>query len=167
MTTMAIVQHDGVIHGSSVPGSLTLYSNGFIAWSGDDTGDSATLNAGATSFNMSAPSGFSAWDSSGSCTWDPSNKGSAVTLSSGNMLATSSAGGSWSNSSVCSTTGHTNGQRYFEITATAMTGYCSYGLASANATMSGYQYIGSDANSFGFISDGDVYTVSGYSSPLR
>jgi hypothetical protein len=54
-------------------------------------------------------------------TFDPANKGSAETLSNGNLTATSSAGGSWNNSGVLGTIGHSvsDGRKfYFEITPT-------------------------------------------------
>lgn len=159
--TFAVVNHTGGTPlGVVVPGApLIFYTGGHIGWSGFETGDSATINAGATSFDMTAPSGFAAWDTSGLTAWDPVNKGPDITLSSSNMLATSSAGGSWTNSSVRSNSGHITGKWYYEVTATSLTTYSSTGIVAwSDNLLSGYAYIGSTTDSFGYISDGDVYT---------
>jgi hypothetical protein len=47
------------------------------------------LNTGASAFNAAAPTGFAPYDSSGSTTINPSDKGADLTLSGGNLSMTS------------------------------------------------------------------------------
>jgi hypothetical protein len=93
-------------------------------------------------------------------TWDPSNKGSAITLSGGNLIATQTSNGG-TNFSVRSTTSHSTGKYYFEISVLEQSGGCSipigFGTASANVTSSGYQLGIGDNFSVGFAGDGAVY----------
>ncbi len=51
----------------------------------------ATINFGASAFKAAPPSGFAAWDGTGSTTLNPSDKSSDITLSGGNLIATAPA----------------------------------------------------------------------------
>jgi hypothetical protein len=68
-------------------------------------------------------------------TWNPSDAGSAVTLSGGNLIATINPGPSL----VRSTIGKTSGKWYWEITITSV---------SPNQNVPGIAYIGASNNSF-------------------
>lgn len=108
--TIAPAQAGGSAFGV-VPAGLAM----FIGWTGEGSGavDSCTLNAGASGFVGSAPSGYSAWDASGGTTWDSAHKGADITLSGGALSASRSATGSWE--TVWSTTFRYTGKFYFEL----------------------------------------------------
>ena len=87
-------------------------------------------------------------------TLNPSDKAAAVTLSNGNLTATSSSLGN-----VRSTTSKSSGSWHFEVTINSTaSSYPGMGVANATATLS--NYIGVDNNSIGYYpptAAGDVY----------
>lgn len=74
-------------------------------------------------------------------TWNPSDKGSACTLSNGDLTAT----GALSNGSVRSTIGKSSGKWYWEISSTGSR-YPIIGVGDLTATLGSYP--GADANGF-------------------
>lgn len=140
--------HSGGVWGNEV--------KAFIGWSGFNTGDSVTLNTGATAFNMTPPSGFSAFDSSGATTWDSASKGSAIVLSGGNLIATSTSGGSWTGASVRTNGGHGTGKYYYEFFITGFPGLSSYeqifGICTKDVSTN--SYMGSDNFGVGEVNNG-------------
>lgn len=87
----------------------------YIGWTGEGAGavDTCTLNVGASGFVGTAPVGYSPWDATGATTFDPANKGAAITLSGGNLSASRSNTNAWQ--TVWSTTFHYTGKFYFEL----------------------------------------------------
>jgi hypothetical protein len=76
-------------------------------------------------------------------TWNPSDKGSAVTLTNGNLKVTSS---SWSGAR--STVGKSSGKWYWEYTPAGTNGNIILGVATPTASVS--FYLGSDAGGYGY-----------------
>ena len=91
------------------------------------------------------------------CTMNPLDKNTGVTLSNGNLDATSSGG--WYNSR--STFGMTAGKWYWEITITSGL-YLFNGITTSSATLG--NFIGSDAYGWGYYSNSGVKYNSGTSS---
>lgn len=88
-------------------------------------------------------------------TLDPANKGSAITLSGGNLTATNNAG---TDASVKSTVSHASGKLYAEVTIVAEArGLMGAGNASATLT----NFVGSDANGIGLFDDGTIFLNGG------
>lgn len=108
--TIAVAQAGATAFGT-VPSGLAMY----IGWTGEGAGsvDTCTLNVGASSFVGTAPIGYTAWDSSGTTTWDSAHKGVDITLSGGNLSASRSNTNSWE--TVWSTTFKSTGKFYFEL----------------------------------------------------
>ena len=75
-------------------------------------------------------------------TWDPANKGANISLSGGNLIASSSAVGG-----VRSTIGKSSGKWYWEYTATTASNMIN-GVGNASASLASYP--GSDANGWGY-----------------
>lgn len=88
----------------------------YLAYSGfytSSVADTVTLNAGASTFHGSIPSGFSAWDATGGTTWNASDN-SNLTLSNGNLTASAQTSAStWR--SIRANNGKTTGKWYVEI----------------------------------------------------
>lgn len=84
-------------------------------------------------------------------TWNPSDKGSQVTLSNGNLTFTAATGGP--NGAVRATQSNAAGKWYWEVKpGTAAT---VHGVA--NASMSLATFVGRDANGLGYAEDGKIY----------
>jgi hypothetical protein len=86
-------------------------------------------------------------------TWDPLTMGSYLTLSNGNLTATTGNGGSWS--SVFATAGKATGKWYWEITITADGGfYLSTGVSTRDGlTGSLSNFVGSDTYGYGYVNN--------------
>jgi hypothetical protein len=126
----------------------------YLCFSGFRSGgsnDQVTLNTGASAFSLTQPTGYAAWDASGSTTWNPSDKSANITLSNSNLTASqNSATGAWN--AVRSTSNHNAGLYYFEMTVDAYDAGNGIivGLATSAASLSswcgnttasvGYQY---------------------------
>lgn len=83
------------------------------------------------------------------------DKAASLTLSSGDLVATDSGGSDYD--AVRATLGKTSGKHYFEVTR-GSTGNVSIGVAtSAHTLSSGTSYIGGQAASWGFYSQGHFY----------
>ena len=93
-------------------------------------------------------------------TWNTSDKAGTVALSGGNLVATITPGGANSSAAVRGTVGKSSGVWYWEITITS--DYLTTTIGVANASMPLSDYIGQDANSWGYAS-GALYH-SGYLS---
>jgi hypothetical protein len=78
-------------------------------------------------------------------TWNPSDKGSNITLSGGNLTATVGAGGGM----VRSTIGKSSGKWYWEVTRNSGGPDCVIGIANSSASLT--SYLGVDANGRGYI----------------
>lgn len=78
-------------------------------------------------------------------TWNPSDKGTNLTLSGGNLTATVGAGGG----AVRSTIGKSSGKWYWEVTRNAGGTDCVIGIANSSAGLNAA--IGLDANGWGYI----------------
>jgi len=78
-------------------------------------------------------------------TWNPSDKGANITLSSGNLHATNTVA-SWA--AVRSTIGVSSGKWYWEVLYTADPSAAIFGVANGSATLT--NYVGSDANGWGY-----------------
>lgn len=88
-------------------------------------------------------------------TLDPANKGAAITLSGGNLTATNNAG---TDASVKSTTSHSTGKLYFEVTVVAYN-RALIGIGNSSATLN--NFVGSDANGIAEFGTGLVFVNSG------
>ena len=77
-------------------------------------------------------------------TWNPSDKGAAVTLSNGNLTA--SAGSDM----VRATISKSSGKWYWEVTFDSLAGL-TLGIATSSATLT--SYLGSDANGWSYYSE--------------
>jgi hypothetical protein len=88
-------------------------------------------------------------------TWDPTTKGSAITLSNGNLTAaqTSSAG------SVLSTIGLTTGKWYWEVKLTVASGnpYTAVGVWSGS--IASYNYVGQTSAGWGLVTNGSQLAI--------
>ena len=80
-------------------------------------------------------------------TWNPSDKGSNVALSGGDLTITTSGNGK-----VRSTIGKTSGKWYWEVTTVSVSSYYSNGLANATSVLT--LQPGNDVNSSGYSSAG-------------
>lgn len=133
-----------------------------VAASGDITVAGAFA---AASMQFAIPSGFSAWDTlAGSATtWNPSDKNASVTLSGGNLTATSSATGSYVG--VRATNSLSSGKGYFEFSwnnfyAVAGSAFSIVGIGTSSASLS--SYVGSTAAySIGVHDNGTIYGGTG------
>ena len=91
----------------------------------------------------------SAGGGSASGTLNPSDKDAAITLSNGDLTATSSTAGSFK--SVRSTTSYSSGKRCFGFTTngtSSVTANCLVGIANSTASLA--TYVGFDANGWGW-----------------
>lgn len=102
-------------------------------------------------------------------TWNPSDKGSEITLSGGNLVATKSGSTSaFMNGGIRSTLGVSSGKHYFEYVYTEDNGsnWPLVGVGNSSGSLS--DHVGSDGNSWGiYAPDGDKYhddTGSDYGS---
>lgn len=86
--------------------------------------------------------------------FNSADKGSAVTLSTGDTRASSSVA-SWSNSSVRANVSASSGLRYCEFKVLIAAQGGGFGVANASAPLT--NYIGSDANGWMFAFDGNLY----------
>lgn len=121
--------------------------SGFFASSVADT---AILNAGATAFWMAAPSGFSAWDSTGTTTWNPSDKSTSITLSNGNLTASQATTGSgWRSVRAVGSSKHT-GKWYFEVLCDQRDASDGWMAGIMNASASLTSFVGADNNGIGY-----------------
>lgn len=89
-------------------------------------------------------------DSSANVTWNPSDKSSSVSLSSGNLVATRNTGTSAYRCARATTGKDYTGEGYFEIVITTMDagGYLMLGIATTGASLTAY--VGSDAYGWGY-----------------
>jgi hypothetical protein len=78
-------------------------------------------------------------------TWNPSDKWANITLSGGNLTATTTAA-AWD--AVRTTISKSSGKHYFEMTITAGTTWWIIGIWNSSATLSFYLW--SDANGWGY-----------------
>lgn len=138
----------------------------FVAGAAAEVGDSITANYGATSFNYSAPSGYTSWDGGGTpaSTWDTTHQGTNITLSNGDLTALVSATG-WGTgtNAVLSTPAKSSGKRYFEITVNAIggsngMGFIAMGLANQSYDMSYLAGRDAGGNSLGWQDNGYVFS---------
>jgi hypothetical protein len=129
-----------------VSGPAVDFAPVFIGWSGYGSGstDIGVLNAGATAFNGTLPTGFSAWDTTGATTWDSGSAGAGMTLSGGNLTVTKAAVSTWT--SVRSNTARGSGKWYFEITASQISSGHVWGqiFGLVNVSFLTNNYVGSN-----------------------
>lgn len=137
----------------------------FPAWSGFNASvsDAITINCGPT-FEVAAPSGFSAWDGTGATTWDPANKDASITLSNGNLTATGATAGANAWKSARATGSQSTGKYYFEASVVAVDGSNGWMLGVENGSGTLSSYIGSTANGAGFTSTGAFWRNGGSAS---
>lgn len=94
-------------------------------------------------------------------TWDPANKGAAVTLSGGNLVVTEGSG----NRCVISVAGKTTGKYYWEITVTTSAapsdyiGFANGSFVASTATQS--LGLNTGTNEWGYRGDGALFQNSG------
>jgi hypothetical protein len=87
-------------------------------------------------------------------TWNPSDKSSTITLSSGNLRADHNA--TSTNNAVRGTIGKASGKPYWEVTAFNVATQQTVGIATASATLNGI--LGQDINGWGYLNvDGKRY----------
>jgi hypothetical protein len=88
------------------------------------------------------------WSNPMSCTLDPLNLGSNITLSGGDLTATHSATAAWNN--VRSTLYKSAGKRYFEVSVTTAGGsnYIMLGIDKNTGSLNTYH--GANAGGFGY-----------------
>ena len=128
-----------------------------------------SINAGGLPFVMTPPSGFSAWDSTSlsstihgttPTTWNPSDKNSAIALTTGNLTATQ--GTVTGPRGVRTASYYTGGQLYmeFKVTnfsgATGAVGSQCFGTANSTAVLTNIP--GSDFNGISACIDGYIYS---------
>lgn len=82
----------------------------------------------------------------GALYWDPAKKGANITLSSGDTVATGSLGFN----TVLSVTGHNSGKWYAEIKLVPGSSYWEQIIGVATAGVNVGNYLGSDANGWGY-----------------
>lgn len=98
-------------------------------------------------------------------TWDPANKGAAVTLSDANLSATRTTG--TGNQSVRSTVARATGAATLTYNPEdAPNLYPLIGICNATFAITGSNPLGSDANSLGIFSNGDINGGPGGSTGL-
>jgi hypothetical protein len=87
-------------------------------------------------------------------TWSPTDKSAAITLSSGNLTATSTGTGL---SAVRATSAMASAKYYWEVTVGAVNGSSLQpSIGIANASMALNNYVGSDTNSVAIVTSGGV-----------
>jgi hypothetical protein len=93
--------------------------------------------------------------------WNPSDKGSGVTLSGSNLVATfGEAFGT--HEAVRSVASHSSGKFYAEFTATTVVGDSQIGVGDSGFDVTGSPgYLGGSANSLGYSSSGAVFQNNG------
>jgi hypothetical protein len=105
-----------------------------------------TINTGGSAFFWGLPPGATAWGG----TWDSANKGAAVSLSGGDLIASVTG----STDSVKGTQSRSSGRYYFEVTYAGTGGdVCLIGVGNASASLS--QYPGQNTNSWAYYRTGD------------
>jgi hypothetical protein len=120
-------------------------------------GDSFTANFGKTAF-QNIPTGAISWDGSrANVTWNPSDKGSTIVLSGGDLVATANATG---NVGVRANISKTAGDAYFEIVVTG-SNPPEIGLANASQSLSTYIGDSSGTNGLGLTNDGKIFGPGG------
>lgn len=87
-------------------------------------------------------------------TWNPSDKGTNITLSNGNLTDTASGAGA-----VRATIGKATGKWYWEITVDSGTGQSLHGIANASATLAGF--LGGDGNGWSYFNATGNYANNG------
>jgi hypothetical protein len=87
-------------------------------------------------------------------TWDPATKTANVSLSGGNLVATSTAA---SRQDVRGTAGHASGKYYAEFTLTTLAGTnTGIGVVNNSFPIDGSTYPGADTNSSGCFNNGNI-----------
>jgi hypothetical protein len=96
-------------------------------------------------------------------TWDPASKGSAFTLSNGNLTAAQTS----ANGSVLSTIGLTTGKWYWEVKLTVASGnpYTAVGVWSGSH--SGSNYVGQTSAGWGLMTNGTQLAISNNGSAVN
>lgn len=94
-------------------------------------------------------------------TWNPSDKGGAISLSGGNLIATKGSQGS--SPSVRSTISKTSGKWFWEITITSLTA-ASFSVGSGTSAASITVIPGSDVNSWGYLSSGSAGNAGNFNA---
>lgn len=142
------------------PGTVVYAAVGL--WCGFSPAQQVTANFGGSAFNMTAPSGFSAWGASD--TFDAVNIGSGLTLSGGNLTVTSGTGSS-TGPMARSAGSHSSGKWYFEFLLNTVTGATSqaYGVANGSQPLGNYPGTGSPSTDGASYSNssGTTYNISG------
>lgn len=103
------------------------------------------------------PSGFSAWTG----TWNPADKSASITLSGGDLTATSSG----TNAAVRNTVQLGSGKYFYQVSV-AVNSSCSIGVMNGSNSLA--VFVGSGVDSCGYRSNGSVYvegsSVASYAS---
>jgi hypothetical protein len=89
-------------------------------------------------------------DSASGVTWNPADKSTDVSLSSGNLVATRNSGTSAYRCARATSSKDYTGNGYFEIAITTMDtgGFITLGIATSSASLTGY--VGSDVYGWGY-----------------
>lgn len=85
-------------------------------------------------------------------TWNPADKSANLTLSGGNLVVTKTAGGGTHDGTARATSSKSTGKFYWEVlvnTVAAGNEECAAGIANASAPLT--NYIGVDANGWGYV----------------
>jgi hypothetical protein len=155
----------------------TYGTNGFrLTFADNSAATATTLGKDAAGSNNWTPNNFSVTAGAGNdsmidtqtpyadggngrgnyCTWNPLDKSSQVTLTNGNLNATSTVA-DWR--AVAGTFGMSTGKWYWEVTVTGAT-YHLIGIAKAGVNFA--SYVGSDANGWGYYAQSGTYNNGSY-----
>ena len=119
------------------------------------TPNNISVTAGATYDSMTDVPTLTSATTANYPTMNPLQKGSAVTLSDGNLLITTTLG----SAKVLSTMGMASGKYYCEMTINASTfNYGNAGLATFTTSFGVGSFLGDDTTSWCYARDGNIYT---------
>lgn len=166
-----------IVAGNDHTGSAALKSgNASVSGTGTQTINATSLTASTTyyahfaqkdaannSSNVASGNGMTTDAAPSSTTWDASKKHATITLSGGNLTATSGGGGSFP--AVLAVSGQSSGKRYFECAVTTgVTAFCGIGIGTASANTDSYP--GGDTQSAGVIGDGSFNLNNSFSPSI-
>lgn len=140
--------------------SLAIVSDVLVLSGTPTTGASATFTVAVDSADGQTAYSTQTMTIAGATTWNPSDKAAAITLSSGNLVATKGSGSTYA--SVRGTNGKSSGKRMFRIinlSSGIPPSELLFGIASAAASLT--NYVGSSAAGWAKDgTDGGIYHLN-------
>lgn len=121
----------GVAFSTGIKG-ITIYA------ASGKSGQSVTANFGATAFAYPVPAGYNSgmYETVGTATWNPIDKGTDVVLSNSNLTVSKNAQTAWR--SVRATKGKSSGKAIYELSSNDNSPYTEMGFGNSAANVESY-----------------------------